>query len=213
MPYIKVRDCDIFYEDFGTGDPVLFLHSAYSRGIIAFCGQIQPFFHTYRCLMPDFRGHGRTRSVNKNWDTPTIAEDMACFLQALEIEKVHVIGYSLGGGVALHLASSYPWMVKSLIIIGCKGVADPAGADDYEPEALIRNRQYDFIQRMKVQNMDAHEGDWQHFLRQSAQDWRKYPDLSDDDWSRLKMPMFCIAGEHDPFVSEQDLINIQKRCP
>ena len=90
MPYIKVRDCDIFYEDFGTGDPVLFLHSAYSRGIIAFCGQIQPFFHTYRCLMPDFRGHGRTRSVNKNWDTPTIAEDMACFLQALEIEKVHV---------------------------------------------------------------------------------------------------------------------------
>ena len=46
MPYQQVGDCSIFYEDNGIGDPILFLHSAYSRGIIAFSGQIQPFFHS-----------------------------------------------------------------------------------------------------------------------------------------------------------------------
>jgi len=213
MPYVQVRDCSIFYEDFGIGDPILFLHSSYSRGIIAFSGQIQPFFHSYRCLMPDFRGHGRTRSENRDWDTPTIADDMAGFLQALNIDKAHLIGYSLGGGVALHLASKYPELVRSIITIGCSGVADPTGADDYEPEALVRNNQDKFIERMKVQNMDAHGGDWQHFLRQSAKDWRLYPRLSDDDWSRLTMPMFCIAGENDPYVPRQALLDIQKRCP
>lgn len=213
MPYQQVGDCSIFYEDFGIGDPVLFLHSSYSRGIIAFGGQTQPFSGVYRCLMPDFRGHGRTRCESKDWDTPMIAEDMAGFLRALNIEKAHLIGYSLGGGVALHLAARYPELVRSIITIGCGGVADPTGADEYEPEALIRDNQTEFIERMKVQNADAHGGDWQHYLRQSARDWRLYPHLSDTDWLKLSMPLFCIAGENDPFTTPQRLLDMQRRCP
>ncbi len=145
MPYEQVKDCSIFYEDIGIGEPILFLHSGYSRGIIAFSGQIQPFFHSYRLLLPDFRGHGRTISEIKDWDTPKICDDMADFLRALGIEKAHLIGYSLGGAVALHLAAKYPDMVQSITTIGCGGIADPTGAEDFEPEALIRNNQSEFI--------------------------------------------------------------------
>ncbi len=213
MPYQQVGDCSIFYEDFGIGDPILFLHSGYSRGIVAFSGQIQPFFHSYRCLMPDFRGHGRTKSENRDWDTPVIADDMAGFLRELKIEKAHLIGYSLGGGVALHLAVKYPELVRSIITIGCSGVADSTGSEDYEPEALIRNNQTEFIELIKVQHAEAHGGDWQQHMWQSVRDWRLYPRLSEDDWSGLTMPMFCIAGEKDPFVSWKRLLDIQLRCP
>jgi pimeloyl-ACP methyl ester carboxylesterase len=213
MPYLQVGDCSVFYEDIGTGDPILFLHSAYSRGIIAFCGQIQPFFHSYRCLLPDFRGHGRTVSMEKDWSTPRISEDMVGFLKEMGIEKAHLIGYSLGGGVALHLAAKYPQMVRSLTTIGCGGVADPAGADDFEPEALIQNNETEFIERIKVLHADAHAGDWQQHLRQSAQDWRSYPCLSEEDWSKLTMPLLFIAGEQDIYVSRQKLTDMQKRCP
>ena len=213
MPYQQVKDCNIYYEDIGTGEPILFLHSGYSRGIIAFGGQIQPFFHTYRCLLPDFRGHGRTTSESKDWDTPLIAEDMADFLQAMGIRKAHLLGYSLGGGVALHLASKHPELVKSIITIGCSGQADPAGSEDFEPESLIKNHQDAVIERMKSLHMDAHGGDWQHHMRMSVRDWRLYPSLSDGDWSKLTMPMLLIGGENDSFASPAKLAYMQSKCP
>lgn len=213
MPYAQVGDCSVFHEDIGLGDPILFLHSGYSRGIIAFGGQIQPFFHRYRCLLPDFRGHGRTTSENRDWNTEIIAGDMAGFLDAMGIGRVHLIGYSLGGGVALHLAARHPERIRSLITIGCGGVADPAGSEDFEPEALQRNGQTDFIERIRSLHMDAHGGDWAHHMRQSVLDWRTYPALSDDDWKRLTMPMFCIAGETDAYASPQRLADMQARCP
>ena len=212
MPYITVADCSIFYEDIGIGEPILFLHSGYSRGIIAFCGQIQPFFHTYRCLLPDFRGHGRTTSDSKDWDTPIIAEDMAGFLQALGISKAHLIGYSLGGGVALHLAAKHPELVKSIITIGCGGEADPTGSEAYEPEALIQSHQEAVIERIKSLHYDAHGGDWQHHMRMSVRDWRLYPSLSSGDWAKLTMPMLLIGGENDTFASLEKLAAMQRKC-
>ncbi len=213
MPYMQVEDCSVFYEDIGIGQPILFLHSGYSRGIIAFGGQIQPFFHSYRLLLPDFRGHGRTRSGRREWDTPQICEDMVGFLSALGIEKVHLIGYSLGGGVALHLAAKYPHMVHSITTIGCGGIADPIGADDYEPEALIRNNEKGFIELIKTLHADAHGGDWQQHVRQSALDWRRYPCLSEKDWTKLTMPMLLIGGENDIYASYEKLRDMQMRCP
>ena len=209
----RLSDCSIFFEDIGIGEPILFLHSGYSRGIIAFSGQIQPFSHSYRCLLPDFRGHGRTRSENKDWDTPQICDDMAGFLNAIGIEKAHLIGYSLGGGVALHLAAKYPEMVRSITTIGCGGIADPTGADDFEPESLIQSNQLQLIELMKVQHAEAHGGDWQHHMRQSAQDWRRYPSLSENDWSKLAMPMLLIGGENDIFASHQRLLEMKACCP
>ncbi len=213
MPYLTVKDCSIYYEDIGLGEPILFLHSGYSRAIIAFSGQIQPFFHAYRCLLPDFRGHGRTISESKEWDTLIIAKDMASFLKALGIEKVHLIGYSLGGGVALHLAAIHPDIVKSIITIGCGGICDPSGSADFEPEALVCNHQDTFIERIKSIHADAHGGDWQHHMRMSIRDWRMYPQLNDADWSILTMPMLCIGGEHDAYASPQRLRDMQKKCP
>ena len=56
MPYIKINDLDVFYEEFGRGEPLLFHHSHFSRGLLAFSAQILPFSGSYRCLFPDFRG-------------------------------------------------------------------------------------------------------------------------------------------------------------
>lgn len=213
MPVLPVGDCRIFYEDIGWGAPVLFLHSAYSRGIVAFSGQIQPFFHHWRCLLPDLRGHGRTTADRPDWSTPLLAEDMAGLLDALGIERAHVIGYSLGGGVGLHLAAAHPERVRSLILIGTGGTADPAGADDYEPEALLAAGQTEFIERLRTLHADAHGGDWAEHARQSARDWRRYPALADADWARLGMPMLLIGGERDPYASADRLDRIRRRCP
>lgn len=118
MPYIKFNDLNMFYEEFGRGETLLFLHSHFSRGLLAFSGQILQFLGNYRCLFPDFRGHGRTVCKSLDWNSRVVADDMADFIDALEIKSVHLIGYSMGAYVGCYMASKYPDRVKSLVTIG-----------------------------------------------------------------------------------------------
>lgn len=71
------------------------------------------------CLYPDFRGHGRTRCNNMKWDSAMIADDMICFLDKKQIEKVNLIGYSTGGGIAYYMALKYP---ERVFEAGSKGL-------------------------------------------------------------------------------------------
>lgn len=213
MPHLKVHDLSIYYEEIGTGEPVLFLHSAYSRGILAFCGQIQPFYSAgWHCYYPDLRGHGRTRCEDLTWDSARIAEDMVAFMDQLNIDKANLIGYSTGGGIAYYMAARHPKRVKSLIAIGNGGFVDAAGAKDYMPEALLARGETDFIGKMEALHADAHQSDWEEYLQQEVMDWCTHPVLTDEEWKQITMPMLLIAGEKDSFASASNLAKIKERC-
>ncbi len=111
------------------------------------------------------------------------------------------------------MAAKYPGMVRSVVTIGCGGEADPAGADDFEPEALLKGKNEAFIEMIKALHGSAHGGDWQEHCRQSAGDWRNYPRLTQEDWHRITMPMLAIGGEKDIFASREKLLELQRRCP
>jgi len=213
MPYQRVNDLDIFYEEIGYGEPILFLHSGYSRGILAFSGQIQPFYAAgYRCLYPDYRGHGRTKCKDMEWSSAMIAEDMICFLNSLKIDKANLIGYSTGGGVAYYMASRHPERVKRIISIGNGGVIDSVGADNFLPEVLLMQGANQFIENIKHLHADAHGGNWKEYLRQEVKDWKEHPFMRDEEWERITMPMLLIAGEDDHFATKERLEKIKEKC-
>ena len=203
MPYIRVKDLEMFYEKMGLGEPVLFLHSGYSRGILAFASQMLDFQKRYACYFPDFRGHGRTRCDSLEWNTPRLADDISEFMDRLNIPKAHLIGYSLGANVGLYLAVEHPDKVATLTTIGTGGVCDPTGVEEYEPDWLMQNGPRKFIDQMMERHEEAHRGNWYEFLRQSAIDWRLYPQLSDEQLSGIRCPALFITGEHDPFAGEE----------
>ncbi|MMZ59966.1 hypothetical protein D1872_220330 [compost metagenome] len=72
--------------------------------------------------------------------------------------------------MALYCAVKHPQMFASVTTIGCSGVACPEGADEFEPEWLIKNERYEMIHQMMERHEEAHQGNWQEFMRQSAQD-------------------------------------------
>ena len=205
MPYAQVNDVNIYYEEFGRGETVLFLHSHFSRGLLAFSGQIIPFSGKYRCLFPDFRGHGRTKCEDLTWSSPKIADDMAAFLDKLGIEKAHLIGYSCGAYVGCYMAAKYPQKVKSLVTIGGAAFPRPAGAEDFLPENLLKNHSLDFIEDMKTRHAEAHRGDWQTYLRNTVTDWQQQPSLTEEEWKNINCPVFFINGEKDPFGTCEEL--------
>ncbi|MFE4712661.1 alpha/beta fold hydrolase [Paenibacillus sp. NPDC056722] len=203
MPYVKVYDLELFYEKMGNGDNIIFLHSGYSRGILAFAGQMLDFQKKYTCYFPDFRGHGRTRCESLEWSTPQIVDDILQFMTQLDIPKAHFIGYSLGGNVGLYLAVNHPERVISLTTIGTSGFCDPSGVEEFEPEWIIERGLHDTINQMIERHEEAHKGNWEEFMRQSSQDWRLYPQLTEDQLRSIECPSLFITGEHDQYVGEE----------
>ena len=199
MPYADLNGLNIYYEEFGRGETVLFLHSHFSRGLLAFSGQILPFSDRYRCLYPDFRGHGRTTCDDLTWNSRMIADDMAMFLDRLEIDRAHIIGYSCGAYVGCYMAAKYPDKIKSLVTIGGAARPRPEGAADFLPENLLKNGDLDFIEDIKARHHEAHRGDWQTYLRNTVADWQNHPSLTDAEWQHITCPAFFINGEHDTF--------------
>lgn len=210
MPYVDIDGLNLYYEEFGRGKTVLFLHSHFSRGLLAFSGQIIPFSGQYRCLYPDFRGHGRTVCEDLTWNSRMVADDMAHFLDKLNIEQAHIIGYSCGAYVGCYMAAGYPGKVKSLVTIGGAAYPRPDGAADFLPENLVKNGETDFIEDIKARHHDAHRGDWQTYLRNTVDDWQQHPSLTDAEWKNITCPAFFINGEHDPFGTCEEL---QEKVP
>lgn len=210
MPYIELNDLNLFYEEFGRGETLLFLHSHFSRGLLAFSGQILPFQGHYRCLYPDFRGHGRTICESLDWNSRKIADDMANFLDAMGIKRAHLLGYSCGAYVGCYMAAKYPDKVKSLVTIGGGAYPRPDGAEDFLPESLIAKNDTNFIEDMRTRHYEAHRSDWQTYLKTTVADWKSHPNLTSEEWAAIKCPALFINGEHDPFGS---CIELQKKVP
>jgi 2-succinyl-6-hydroxy-2,4-cyclohexadiene-1-carboxylate synthase len=109
---------------FGSGDPLLILH-----GFTGSASAMQPLTErlTGRRIIPDLVGHGESESPSslRPYSLSSISKQLAALLTQLDTHPVHVVGYSLGGRIALTLAISHPTMIRSLALIGASpGIVD-----------------------------------------------------------------------------------------
>jgi non-heme chloroperoxidase len=99
MSTITTKDgTQIYYKDWGTGQPVLFSHG---WPLNADSWEAQMMFlagHGYRCIAHDRRGHGRSSQPWNGNDMDTYADDLAALIETLDLKNVVLIGFSAGGG-------------------------------------------------------------------------------------------------------------------
>jgi pimeloyl-ACP methyl ester carboxylesterase len=116
MPSIRVNDHTFYYEELGSeGEPLVFLsglggdHRAFSLAQRYFAGQ-------YRTLALDARDVGQSDRMRSSYSTADMADDVAGWLEALEVGSAHILGQSLGGLIAQELALRHPRLVRSLVL-------------------------------------------------------------------------------------------------
>lgn len=122
-----------------TGFPVLFIHGNFSTATY-FEELIVSLPENLFGLAPDLRGYGLTedRIVDATRGVRDWSDDLAALLEALDIKKTHVVGWSMGGGVAMQLLIDYPERIKTLTMInpispyGFGGTKDEKGTICYE---------------------------------------------------------------------------------
>ena len=126
MPKVRANGIDIFYEECGTGDPLLLLAGFACDH--ADWGKVVPLLaSSNRLITVDNRGVGQSSSPEVPYGIREMAEDAAGLLDELGLSCVHVAGHSMGGQIGIELALHHPDRVKSLMLLGSCGKMDARG--------------------------------------------------------------------------------------
>src|SRR5262249_49207763 len=116
---------NVCYEVHGAGRPIVLLHGGLGSGEMF--GPVLPALADHhRVVVPDLQGHGRTADIDRPLDIRLMADDIAALIDHLGLDKPDVVGYSLGGGVALQVAAKSPTKVRRLV----------AGSANLRPDAI-----------------------------------------------------------------------------
>ncbi len=115
MPRAFANGRYLFYEEFGRGDPLLFL-SGLGGDHRAFSVPVRHFADRFRTLALDARDVGQSDRAEAAYTTAEMADDVAGVLAGLEVPSAHVVGHSLGGLVAQELVLRHPRRVRSLVL-------------------------------------------------------------------------------------------------
>ena len=110
-------DIEHYYIEKGQGEPLILLHGN-GENCDYFAGQIDEFAQYYHVYALDTRGHGKTPRGDAPFTIRQFADDLLAFMDAHDIDKAHILGFSDGGNIAMIFAMKYPERVLRLILDG-----------------------------------------------------------------------------------------------
>jgi pimeloyl-ACP methyl ester carboxylesterase len=113
MPKVKVNGIDLHYVEAGTGDPLLMI-MGFGGDHLAWAFQVPALSTRYRVITFDNRGAGQSTVPDESYSTRQMAEDAMGLLDALGVERAHILGVSMGGMIAQEVALNHPRRVRSL---------------------------------------------------------------------------------------------------
>src|SRR5262245_9286273 len=99
--HAPVNGLKMYYEVQGKGDPVVLLHGSFMTITNNWTGMIEQLSKSRQVIAVEMQGHGRTADIDRDFSYESLADDIAALLDHLKLERADVLGYSMGGGVAM----------------------------------------------------------------------------------------------------------------
>ena len=106
----------LYYEIHGAGEPLILLHGGVG-GLDMFGPTLPALARSRKVIAVELQGHGRTADIDRPLSFEAMADDIAGLIKQLGLGKADVMGYSLGGGVALQTAIRHPEVVHKLVVV------------------------------------------------------------------------------------------------
>jgi len=209
VPHIKTSDgVSLYYEETGTGDPLLFLHE-FGGHYQSWEPQVRHFSRRYRCITYAARGWPPSDVPDKvgSYSQARAADDAADVIKALGLKQPHMVGLSMGATGALEFAIRHPGVARSLVIAAGGG----GGSSDPAAKAKFREECEGFAQRIEKEGMPVMA---ELYCTSSARTTYRYKDPR--GWAEFKqqfadgsarghaMTMRGVQGGRAPFFERTD---------
>jgi pimeloyl-ACP methyl ester carboxylesterase len=178
MPRVALNGVELYYEDTGSGHPVVFCHE-FAADYRGWDPQVRAFGRMYRCITYSYRGFPPS-SIPDSPDAYSqdhLIEDLRVLVEHLELPNAHFVGFSMGGSMVLNFALKYPRLCRTIVVVGAG--AGTTNRERFERDidqtvALLRARGIQAFaevyaegpSRLPFKRKDPHG--WAEFRRQLA---------------------------------------------
>src|SRR6185503_4957044 len=182
MPQLVTDDgVTLHYEERGAGLPVVFVHE-FAGDHRSWEAQLRFFGRRYRCVAYNARGYPPSEVPEdpERYSQARARDDIRAVLDALGIDKAHIVGLSMGGFATLHFGFTYPERARSLVIAGCGYGAQPDKRAQFAAEAEASAARFEQLTMAKaaeayalgptrVQHQNRDPRGWREFADQFAE--------------------------------------------
>lgn len=213
MPFVEAGDLSVHYLEAGAGEPVIFVH-----GNWASCGWWEPCLARlpagYRGLAPDVRGRGKTTGPDSDYSLESLARDLLAFADAVGAARFHLVGHSLGAGVAMEATILAPERVVTLALVAPPWVDGmPEVLNMPDRQKLLKDQPELFRQAIKAMAPTAPDDElWARLVEEghaqrleaaignmvALSAWRPGAGLG-----AIKTPALVIGGALDPLITPE----------
>ncbi len=231
MPNVQLRDMIMYYEETGSGEPLVLIMGL-GGDLQGWALQVPALAKHFRVITFDNRGSGRSSAPDRMYSISGMADDLAHLLDHLKIDRAHILGFSMGGYIAQEFVLKYPARVGKLILMATSASIDGYGRNILKGWINLRRSNMSREQTARLQAT-----------------WLYGPDLLDDDalfersilnslsnpypqqdhafirqaqallqWeggraAAIKSPTLVIAGEDDVFFPARNTEKLAKAIP
>jgi pimeloyl-ACP methyl ester carboxylesterase len=224
MPQLTTDDgVKLYFEETGSGVPIVFVHE-FAGDWRSYELQMRYFGQRYRCVAYNARGYppSDVPSNPQQYSQTRARDDVRAVLDALRIEKAHIVGLSMGGFATLHFGFTYPDRARSLVIAGCGYGAAPdrraqfaaeaeAAAAHFEQQSIAKAAEGYALGPTRVQFQNKDPRGWREFAAQLAEHstegsaltmrgvQARRPSLFDlvEDMKSITAPTLIMTGDED----------------
>jgi pimeloyl-ACP methyl ester carboxylesterase len=197
--YAEVNGINLYFETHGIGRPLILLHGGLGSGEMF--GPVLPALaERHQVIAVDLQGHGRTADIDRPIDLQFMADDIAGLIDHLGLDKPDVVGYSLGGGVALRIAAKYPAKVGRLVAVSANVRRDAIYPEMLAQQGQVSAAAAEFMKDTPMyelyQRVAPRPEDFPRLLDKIGETMSKDFDFT-EEVRGLQMPTLIVAADAD----------------
>jgi pimeloyl-ACP methyl ester carboxylesterase len=197
--YAEVNGINLYFETHGAGRPLILLHGGLGSGEMY--GPILPTLgEHHQVIAVDLQGHGRTADIDRPIDVRLMADDIAALIDHLGLDQPDLVGYSLGGGVALQTAARHPGQARKLVAASANIRPDAIYPEIRAQQAQVNAAAAEFMKDTPMyelyQRVAPYPEDFPRLLDKIGEAMAKDFDFT-EDVRGLRLPTLIVAADAD----------------
>ena len=198
--YAPINGLQMYYETHGDGpgQPLVLLHGAFSAIGTSFGRLLPGLAQGRKVIAVELQGHGRTADIDRPLSLEQMADDTAALVKYLGLDQADVFGYSMGAGVALHVALRHPEVLRKLVLASVSynlGGIHPGlmeGLGNMTPEMMFGSPWHE-----EYMQIAPHPEDFARLFAKKTEMDRGTKDLPAEAIRSIKAPTLLIIGDSD----------------